>query len=113
MADFTDSKAECLCGRTNSRVHCPNCGSYQTIGYATRVTAIREGGKKVELKAYRCVVCAEIFNDDHWQLNCHAPAYKPRGRPRKLTVRVDSAEERAALLEHLREIQKLRDLSDR
>ena len=113
MPDSTDSRAECLCGRLATRPHCPSCGSYETYAYLEPVTAIRHGGKKVNLKAFRCKVCGERFNDDNWQLDCHAPAYKPRGRPRKLAIRVHTEEERARLLEHLREIQKLRDLSDR
>lgn len=70
-------------------------------------------GQIVRLKTYRCRRCGEVFDDDDWQLNCRAPTMKPIGRARKLTVKVDTAEERAALLEHLREIQQLKDMSTR
>jgi len=111
MPDSTEQGEECLCGRLATRPHCPSCGSYETYAYSEPVTAIRHGGKKVKLRAFRCKVCGERFNDDNWQLTCHAPPYRPRGRPRKLAVKVDTVEERAELLERLREIQKLRDLS--
>jgi hypothetical protein len=38
---------------------------------------------------------------------------RPRGQPRKQIVKVDTVEEKAQLLEHLRQIQTLRDLSER
>jgi len=110
MGDSIYQTAECLCGRLQAREHCPNCGSYQLLGYARRETVNRGHGVVAHLKAYRCRRCAEIFNDDDWRLNCHASAYRPRGRPRKLTVKVDTIEERAQLLEYLREVQKLRSL---
>ena len=113
MQDTRDQTAECSCGRLRIREHCPNCGSCNVLGYATRVTVNRGHGIKAHLKSYRCRRCGEIFNEDDWQLNCHAPALRPIGRPRKLTVKVDTVEERADLLERLREIQKLRDLSER
>jgi hypothetical protein len=111
MPDSTAQPAECLCGRLATRAHCPNCGGYQTYAYANPQLITRPGGKRVKLKAFRCLVCGEMFNEDDWQLRCHAPQWRPRGRPRKLIVRVDTPEERAELLERLREIQKLRDLS--
>ena len=102
-----------MCGRLRTRVHCPDCGSCYIQGYVRREVVNRGNGVQVRLKSYHCRHCGELFNEDDWQLRCHAPAMKPIGRPRKLTVKVDTIEERAQLLEHLREIQKLRDLSDR
>src|SRR5215831_4993637 len=90
MGDSIDQTAEWLCGRLQAREHCPKSGSYQLLGYARRETVNRGHGVVAHLKAYRCRRCAEIFNDDDWRLNCHAPALRPIGRPRKLTVKVDT-----------------------
>ena len=64
----------CICSRSKVQVHCPRCGSYQILGYVRRELVKRENGETEELRVYRCRRCSELFNDDKWQKDCHAPS---------------------------------------
>ena len=69
-----ESDELCICSRSKVQVHCPRCGSYQILGYVRRELVKRENGETEELRVYRCRRCSELFNDDKWQKDCHAPS---------------------------------------
>ena len=86
VGDNEDRAGEdCSCGRSNLKVHCPNCGSYVVVGYAKRETVNRGGWVIERIRAYRCRRCSEVFNDDKWRNECHAPSPQ-LGRPRRATI---------------------------
>src|SRR5215467_9557077 len=82
----------CTCSRSKVQVHCPRCGSYQILGYVRRELVKRENGDREELRVYRCRRCSELFNDDKWQKDCHAPSSLGRRRMTSLPRGIDFAE---------------------
>jgi transposase-like protein len=95
MATSQPDLTECNCGRLASKPHCPACGSAQVLASARKRDYVtRPDGKTVELKVYRCRVCANNFNDDN-RVMCSAPpprmTYKttavPQQQARSLTTR--------------------------
>ena len=68
------------CGRP-AQPHCPQCGSLRKYAFANKHdTATRPDGSIARLRVYRCLTCANTYNDDEWQLRCQAPAQR-LGRP--------------------------------
>lgn len=64
---------ECACGRLKNRAHCPACGSVRLYGMAeTKMALLPNNDVVKDCKTYRCVACAEKFNDVDWYFNCHA-----------------------------------------
>src|SRR5215467_8975408 len=82
----------CICSRSKVQVHCPRCGSYQILGYVRRELVKRENGETEELRVYRCRRCSELFNDDKWQKDCHAPSSLGRRPMTSLSQGIDPAE---------------------
>ena len=82
----------CICSRSKVQVHCPRCGSYQILGYVRRELVKRENGETEELRVYRCRRCSELFNDDRWQKDCHAPSSLGRRPMTSLPRAIDHPE---------------------
>lgn len=91
MADATHT-AQDLCFQCNrpSRPHCPQCGSLRRYGFVNKVDRVtRPDGSTVSLRVYRCLTCANVYNDDDWQLRCAAPVATSVGRPAAVSPRND------------------------
>lgn len=113
----------CTCGRYRQKPHCPTCGSYQANAF-TRKETVNRGNQHIEhIRAYRCRMCALIFNDDD-RAHCQAPLanitgrVKWAGRPRPTTWigrQVSSAGLKSiedvpeAMRNRMDEIKKLKD----
>src|SRR5215472_10756148 len=82
----------CICSRSKVQVHCPRCGSYQILGYVRRELVKRKNRETEELRVYRCRRCSELFNDDKWQKDCHAPGSLGRRPMTSLPREIDPPE---------------------
>jgi rubredoxin len=72
-----DINEACICGRLNTRVHCPKCGVYSVYARSRRLDDIvsTQGAEQVALQTYKCRRCGHIFNDAQWRENCAAPFF--------------------------------------
>jgi len=65
----------CDCGRVKDRAHCPCCGKVKLYGKTGTIMVLIPNTLITvkDCKRYRCMGCAEEFNDVDWYFNCHAP----------------------------------------
>lgn len=83
LEENSSPQAVCIsCGR-QMKPHCPMCGSYRCYGLASRKDTVTRGDGRVDtLRVFRCIPCANIYNDDDWRLRCNALPQR-MGRPAK------------------------------
>lgn len=75
-----------------------------------RYTVLRTKQDERKLQNFRCKHCGEGFNQDDWQRNCGAPAYRKAHRPPKHLPKIDSPEDRERFLRDFATLEKLRAL---
>ena len=69
----------CKCGRDNTRLHCPKCGSFNTLATAKknrRVIYSTGGMRAEEYQVHKCRKCGVAF-DSLDRRDCHAPIRIP------------------------------------